>query len=116
MSDPSRCTIARMISSSRHLALLFLAACTVTAAPQAARRAAQAPAPATASTPDTVSQPIAVRMERFVDRVWVVDVATGVAPGSVYVFLSDNVLVTSPKGGSPSVGTWAEDVDGLVLT
>jgi hypothetical protein len=117
MSDPTRCTIARMISSSRQLALLLLAVCTVTAAaPQAARRAAQAPASAAASAPDAASQPIAVRIERFVDRVWVVDAATGVAPGSVYVFLSDNVLVTSPKGGSPSVGTWAEDVDGLVLT
>ena len=47
---------------------------------------------------------------------WVVDAATTVAPGSLYVFLSDNVLVVSARGGTPVLGTWAEDVEGLVMT
>lgn len=59
---------------------------------------------------------IPVRIERFIDRVWVVEAATTIAPGSLYVFLADNVLVVSPKGGSPALGSWAEDVDGLVIT
>ncbi len=57
-----------------------------------------------------------VRLERFVDRVWIVDAATAVASGTRYVFLSDNVLVVAPTGGTPLIGTWAEDVDGLVTT
>ena len=34
----------------------------------------------------------------------------------MYVFLSDNVLVTSATGKPPSLGSWAEDVAGLVIT
>jgi hypothetical protein len=34
----------------------------------------------------------------------------------MYVFLSDNVLVTSATGKPPSLGSWAEDVGGLVIT
>jgi hypothetical protein len=75
----------------------------------------QTPAPATSSAPSPA--PAApVRLERFVDRVWVVGASTAIAVGSRYVFLSDNVLVVSVKDGTPVVGTWAEDLDGLVLT
>ncbi len=44
------------------------------------------------------------------------DASTAIAIGSRYVFLSDNVLVVSVKDGTPVVGTWAEDLEGLVMT
>jgi hypothetical protein len=75
----------------------------------------QTPAPATPSS-TTPGPPAPVRLERFVDRVWVVDASTTIAIGSRYVFLSDNVLVVSVKDGTPVVGTWAEDLEGLVMT
>lgn len=105
-----------MTSLTRQLAVTFLAVCAVTAAPRAASRGVQAPSTPAAPHADSASPPLAINIERFVDRVWIVDTATAVTPGSLYVFLSDNVLLTSPKGGTPTVGTWAEDVDGLVLT
>ena len=75
-------------------------------------------APAKPASPTTVGAraTLPVRVERLIDRVWVVEASTTVAAGSLYVFLADNVLVISPKGGTPSVGTWAEDVEGLVIT
>jgi len=105
-----------MTSLTRQLAVAFLAVCAVTAVPRADTRAVQAPSTPAAPPADAASPLLAINIDRFVDRVWVVDAATAVAPGSLYVFLSDNVLLTSPKGGTPTVGTWAEDVDGLVLT
>ena len=65
----------------------------------------QAPSTPAAPHADSASPPLAINIERFVDRVWIVDTATAVTPGSLYVFLSDNVLLTSPKGGTPTVGT-----------
>lgn len=75
---------------------------------------AQAPAANAITTAGPPAAP--VRIERLVDRVWVAEAGDGAAPGSLYVFLSDNVLVISPREGSPSLWTWAEEVDGLVMT
>ncbi len=75
---------------------------------------AQAPAASSITTAGPPAAP--VRIERLVDRVWVAEAGDGAAPGSLYVFLSDNVLVVSPREGSPSLWTWAEEVDGLVMT
>jgi hypothetical protein len=104
----------------RRLVLTLLVACAVTgASPRAAAPdpAGQTGQPAQAATaPAKAGPPRPVKIERLIDRVWVVDASTAVAAGSLYVFLADNVLVVSPKGGTPTVGTWAEDVEGLVIT
>ena len=60
--------------------------------------------------------PAETRIDRLVDRVWVAEPSPTVAAGAMYVFLSDNVLVTSATGKPPSLGSWAEDVAGLVIT
>jgi hypothetical protein len=70
--------------------------------------AAQAPNKPRAATPDKASS--------FVNRVWVVVAAGGVAPGTLYVFLSDGALVISSKGNPPGVGRWSGSAAGLVLT
>ena len=75
-----------------------------------ATSAASPPAPASAMSPNEI------RIDRLVDRVWVAE-ASGVVPaGALYVFLSDHVLVVSATGKTPSLGSWAEDVAGLVIT
>ena len=104
-----------MTPSSRHLARVLLAAGVLTAAAPPAHAGLAQPAAAPASPPARPA-PAPAPLERFVDRVWVVDASTSVAAGSLYVFLSDNALVISPKGGTPRLATWAEDVDGLVIT
>jgi hypothetical protein len=106
-----------MTSPTRHPVLRLLIACALTtAAIPADARDSQAPATPAAAPPPAAVAPSPLDIERFVDRVWVVDASTSVAPGSLYVFLSDNVFVVSPKAGTPAVGTWAEGVDGLVMT
>ncbi|WP_157899733.1 hypothetical protein [Luteitalea pratensis] len=79
-------------------------------APRPATTAASQPTPAaTAASTD-------IRVDRLVDRVWVAESSTTVPAGAMYVFLSDNVLVMSATGKPPSLGSWAEDVAGLVIT
>jgi hypothetical protein len=42
----------------------------------------------------------------FINKVWEVSLSTGVAPGMLYAFLSDGILViTSPKS-KPAFGAW----------
>lgn len=95
--------LARVVTS----ALLF----TSTLLPGVIWAAAPQPPPAAGA-----AEPGApVRLDRFVDRVWKVEDSTAAA-GTLYVFLSDNTLVVSARTGAPAVGTWAEDVSGLVLT
>lgn len=50
----------------------------------------------------------------FVDRVWRVAESADVAPGHLYVFLSDGTLVIAFPNGKPSLGTWS--YDGRTLT
>jgi hypothetical protein len=78
------------------------------AAPGPTRDASPQPPPAAASS--------AFRVDRLVDRVWVAEAAGSVPAGALYVFLSSNVLVTSAPGKAATLGTWAEDVSGLVIT
>ena len=106
-----------MTSSMRHLVPPALVTCLL-AVPGAGAQArpAQAPAAPASTAPASTPPPAAVRTERFVDKVWVVDSSTSVAPGSLYVFLSDNVFVVSARDGAPVVGTWAEGADGLVIS
>jgi len=100
-----------MPTSQRSLAALLLVAC-VAAGADARARASQGPS----ATQANAESPVPVRLDRLVDRVWVVESSPTLPPGSMYVFLSDNVLVTSSTGKPAAVGTWAEDVTGLVIT
>jgi len=49
----------------------------------------------------------AVAKPGFVNKVWEVSVSTGVAPGMLYVFLSDGTLVMSSPNSQAAVGAWA---------
>ena len=51
----------------------------------------------------------------FVNRVWRVADATAVAPGQLYVFLSEGTLVMTSPSSSPSLGTWRRDGDGFTM-
>ena len=102
-----------MFLSTRYPAAV-LTACALTGSLLAAESGSDRLAAPAAQEPRPPAAP--VRIERFIDRVWIVEAGSAMPPGSVYVFLADNVLVIAPKGGSPVLGTWAEDVDGLVLT
>ena len=83
-------------------------------APVAARQAAAPARPAVqAAKPIPAS---ALQADAFVNRVWVVESATGIAPGAFYVFLANGVLVISHEGGKPAFGSWAEAAEGLVMT
>lgn len=62
-----------------------------------------APAPAPTSAPS------------FVNKVWEVRSSTAVAPGSLYVFLSDGTLVLTSPGGTPALGTWRSEGEHLVM-
>ena len=66
--------------------------------------------------PQGVATEAPPQRERFVNTVWVVVASTGVAPGSLYVFLSTNVLVISSPGSTPAFGTWSSSKHGLVMT
>ena len=81
--------------------------------PTATRAAGAAPVQASREPATSDSE---TRIDRLVDRVWVAEASGTVPAGAMYVFLSDNVLVTSATGKPPSLGSWAEDVTGLVIT
>lgn len=51
----------------------------------------------------------------FVNRVWRVTASSAVAPGTLYVFMAESTLVIDGPGGTPAVGTWRRDGDGLVM-
>ena len=42
----------------------------------------------------------------FVDTVWRVRASSTVAPGTLYVFLSEGTLVIASEGNKPLLGTW----------
>ena len=42
----------------------------------------------------------------FVNKVWEVSLSTGVAPGMLYVFLSDGTLVMTSPNSKPALGAW----------
>lgn len=111
MSMPSPLNQARITT----IGVLLAAALTPLHArqpPAATRTADTAPVqPARAAASDHETH-----IDRLVDRVWVAEASAAVPAGAMYVFLSDNVFVTSATGKPPSLGSWAEDVNGLVIT
>jgi hypothetical protein len=57
----------------------------------------------------------APRTPAFVDRVWSVERSTSVAPGTLYVFLSDGTLVITSSESEPMLGSWSRSETGLVM-
>jgi hypothetical protein len=50
----------------------------------------------------------------FVNKVWTVRESPGVAPGTLYVFLSEGTLVITSRNSKPMLGKWTRD--GTVFT
>ncbi|MDP2227377.1 MAG: hypothetical protein Q8J78_07855 [Moraxellaceae bacterium] len=42
----------------------------------------------------------------YVNKVWKVSASNGVAPGQLYVFLSEGTLIMASSSGRPVVGAW----------
>ena len=76
--------------------------------------AAPAPVgPAASATTPVSAQPAA--KPGFVNRVWTVESSTAVAPGTLYVFLSEGTLVIASPNAKPMLGSWKKSGDGLVM-
>lgn len=52
----------------------------------------------------------------FINKVWKVDKSSGVAPGQIYVFLSDGTLVMTSPQNKPAFGSWANKDGALTMT
>jgi hypothetical protein len=91
------------------VAALLLCACAPTA-PTTATTGAAAPA-AAAST----AKPDCAPAAPFADRVWRVRESTAVAPGTLYIFLSDGTLVVAADKQSPSFWRWTYRDGALTL-
>lgn len=70
----------------------------------------QVPPTDTASDSATTTAPAT-----FVNRVWKVGSSNAVAPGQLYVFLSEGTLVIASTTGTPALGTWAQSGDSLTM-
>ena len=44
----------------------------------------------------------------FVNKVWKVESSNAVAPGQLYVFLSEGTLVIASQTGTPALGKWTQ--------
>src|SRR5205809_449155 len=51
----------------------------------------------------------------FVNRVWRVSKSSSVAPGTLYVFLSDGTLVITSRQSKPALGSWSKKEGGLIM-
>jgi hypothetical protein len=85
-----------------------LLASATSCAPPPVTPAPPSPAPGTAPAPPAA--PVT-----FVNRVWQVAESSAVAPGQLYVFLSEGTLVVASPTGTPSLGRWSRAGDGLTM-
>jgi hypothetical protein len=96
------------------LAALALAALLANCSePSAAPAPTDSATPASPAAPAQPAEPAAG--SRFVNRVWSVESSTAVAPGTLYVFLSEGTLVIASPNAKPMLGSWKKSGDGLVL-
>ena len=51
----------------------------------------------------------------FVNRVWRVSESSGVAPGTLYVFLSEGTLLVTSPNSKPALGSWKYEGGALVM-
>jgi len=73
-----------------------------------------APACAPAPAPPAAVSPAATPAT-FVNRVWEVAESSAVAPGHLYIFLSEGTLVVASPTGTPSLGRWSRAGEGLTM-
>ena len=66
-----------------------------------------------ASPPPTTSR--ATDPVGFVNRVWKVSKSNAVTTGQLYVFLSEGTLVLASEHGTPRLGVWRYESDGLTM-
>jgi len=91
------------------LAVVVLSACNNPAsAPTNTSAAPAVSATAPASQPCTPAAP-------FIDRVWRVRESSAVAPGTLYVFLSDGTLLVAADKQTPSFWRWTYDHGALTM-
>lgn len=103
-----------MKRSMTTLAALALAALLANCSePSAAPAPTDSATPASPAAPAQPAEPAAG--SRFVNRVWSVESSTAVAPGTLYVFLSEGTLVIASPNAKPMLGSWKKSGDGLVL-
>jgi len=57
----------------------------------------------------------AVASPSFVNKVWRVSESSAVAPGTLYVFLSEGTLLITSDHSKPALGTWTQDGGGLTM-
>lgn len=69
--------------------------------------------PPVAAVPAT--PPVSVK-PGFVNKVWEVSVSTGVAPGTLYAFLSDGTLVITSPNTKAAFGAWTYNNGALTMT
>ena len=67
----------------------------------------------TAAPPATTQTP--APKPTFVNKVWRVASSSSIETGMLYVFLSDGTLVISSPHGTPSLGSWKPEADGLTM-
>ena len=63
--------------------------------------------------PEPAPQAPAASSPGFINIVWKVSESPSVAPGTLYVFLSDGTLLVASPHGKPAVGTW-RDAGGIL--
>jgi len=51
----------------------------------------------------------------FVNKVWSVQSSNAVAPGQLYVFLSEGTLVIASPNGTSALGRWKQDVQTFTM-
>jgi hypothetical protein len=104
---------SRLSTPAAAVLLVFAAGCAPRPADETVQVTTETPAPAPAKPSDAPAP--ADSTVGFVNRVWRVTLSDAVAPGTFYVFLAESTLVIDGPGGTPMVGTWRRDGDGLVM-
>jgi hypothetical protein len=81
----------------------------------AATACAQKEPPAAASPAQTLAPQPAKAAASFINKVWEVSDSPTVAPGQLYVFLSEGTLVIASSTSTPSLGKWKQDNGQLIM-
>jgi ABC-type uncharacterized transport system auxiliary subunit len=68
------------------------------------------PAPAERSSGETADSAVS-----FVNKVWRVSESSSVAPGTLYVFLSEGTLVITSPNSKPALGKWKYEDKALTM-
>ncbi len=73
------------------------------------------PASSAASLPQSAAvEPAAERDAGFVNRVWQVRASSAGDPGAFYVFLADGTLLIASSHGTPMIGSWKQEKEGVL--